>query len=84
MPSYDINHLYFHWDIIEYDNYVCEVENTSDNKGIIKMKEYGLNDMKLFRLNDGTQHCKIWFTNDGINITPIWYKRLLVEYFMFY
>jgi LPS sulfotransferase NodH len=52
--------------------------------GYIKMKEYGLNDMKLFRLNDGNQHCKIWFTNDGINIIPIWYKRLLVEYVMFY
>jgi hypothetical protein len=40
------------------------------------MKEYGLNDIKLFRLNDGTQHCKIWFTKDGINIIPIWFKRL--------
>jgi hypothetical protein len=40
--------------------------------------------MKLFRVNEGNQHCKIWFTNDGINIIPMWFKRLLVEYVMFY
>jgi hypothetical protein len=72
MPSYDINSLYFHWDILESDNYVCKVE------------EYEGNDVKLFRLTDGTQHCKIWFTNDGINIIPIWFKRLLLEYVIFY
>jgi hypothetical protein len=84
MPSYDINSLYFHWDIIKFNNYVCEIENINNKSGVILMKEYGLNDMKLFRLNDGTQHCKIWFTNYWINIIPIWFKRLLIEYVMFY
>jgi hypothetical protein len=86
LDNYDLSSLYFHWDIIESDNYVCEVENVVMNSelGGVKMKEYGLNDMKSFRLNEGTQHCKIWFKNDGINIIPIWFKRLLVEYVMFY
>jgi hypothetical protein len=48
------------------------------------MKEYGLKDVKLLRLNDGTQHCIIWFTNDGINIISLWFKRFLIEYVMFY
>jgi hypothetical protein len=86
MPSYDLSYLYFHWDVIENYNYVCEIENavTNSKSGAVSMKEYGLNDMKLFRVNEGDQHCKIWFTNDGINIIPLWFKRLLVEYVMFY
>jgi hypothetical protein len=48
------------------------------------MKEYGMNDVKLFRVNDGNQHCKFWFTNDGMNIIPMWFKRLLIEYAMLY
>jgi hypothetical protein len=86
MSSYDLSNLYFHWDIMENYNDVCEVEGimTNSKSGAILMKEYGINDMKRFRLTDGNQHCKIWFTNDGINIIPIWFKRLLVEYAMFY
>jgi hypothetical protein len=86
LGNYDLRSLYFHWDISESDNYICEVENIMTNSGFgyVKMKEYGLYDIKLFRLTDGNQHCKIWFTNDGINIIPLWFKRLLVEYVMFY
>jgi hypothetical protein len=89
MPSEienDLSNLYFHWDIMENYNYVCERENVLMNSksGTVKMKEYGLNDMKMFRLNDVTQHCKIWFSNDGMNIIPMWCKRLLVELVMFY
>jgi hypothetical protein len=71
---------------MENYNYVCEVEGimTNSKSGAALMKEYGLNDMKIFRLNDGTQHCKFWFTNDGVNIIPLWFKRLLIEYVMFY
>ena len=58
MPSYDINSLYFHWDILESDNYVCEIESftTNSKSGAVLIKEYGVNDMKVFRLNDGAQH----------------------------
>jgi hypothetical protein len=86
MPNYDINNLYFHWDISKSDNYVCEIESVVMNSksGGVLMKKYGVQDIKLFRLNDGPQHCKIWFTNDGINIIPLWFKRLLIEYVMFY
>jgi hypothetical protein len=61
MPNYDFNNLYFHWDILDNYNYVCEVESimTNSKSGAILMKEYGLNDIKLFRLNDDNQHCKI-------------------------
>jgi hypothetical protein len=86
LGNYELNNLYFHWNIIKFDNYICEIENVMMNSELhyVKMKEYGLHYIKLFRLNDGIQHCKIWFTNDGINIIPIWFKRLLVEYAMFY
>jgi hypothetical protein len=86
LDNYDLSNLYFHWDILDNYNYVCEIESimTNSKSGAILMKEYRINDMKLFRLNDGIQHCKFWFTNDGINITPIWFKRLLIEYIMFY
>jgi hypothetical protein len=78
--------VYFHWDILESDNYVCEMENvmTNNKSGIVLMKEYELNDVKLFKLNEGNQHCKFWFINDGMNIIPMWFKRLLIEYVMFY
>jgi hypothetical protein len=74
MPSYDINSLYFHWDIVESDNYVCEIESvvTNSKSGAVLIKEYGVNDMKVFRLNDGAQNCKIWFTNNGTDIIPLW------------
>jgi hypothetical protein len=26
MPSYDLSNLYFHWDVMESYNYVCEVD----------------------------------------------------------
>jgi hypothetical protein len=86
MPSYDISNIYFHWDIMESYNYVCEIEEimTNNKSATVLMKEYLLNDMKVFRLNDGNQHCKFWFTNKGMKIIPVWYKRLLVEYVMFY
>jgi hypothetical protein len=86
MPSNDINSLYFHWDAMESDNYVCEIESivTNSKSRAVLIKEYGVNDMKVFRLNDGDQHCKIWFTNHGMNIIPLWFKRLLVEEVMFY
>jgi hypothetical protein len=55
MLSYDINNLYFHWDIIEFDNYICEIESVVMNSKseTVLMKEYGLNDINLYRLNDG-------------------------------
>jgi hypothetical protein len=57
MPSYDRNNLYFHWDMESY-NEVCEIENvmTNNKSGTVLMKEYGVNDLKLFRLNDEDQH----------------------------
>jgi hypothetical protein len=57
---------------------------TNSKSGAVLMKEYELHDIKLFRLNDGDQYCKIWFPNNGINIIPLWFKRLLIEYVMFY
>jgi hypothetical protein len=86
MPSYDINNVYFHWDIMENYNYVCEIENimTNNKSGAVMMKEYELNDIKLFGLNDRDQHCKILFANNGMNIIPLWFMRLLVKYVMFY
>jgi hypothetical protein len=82
----DMSNIYFHWDIMESDNFVCEIESvvTNSKSGVVLAKEFGLNDMKLFRVNDGTQHCKIWFTKDGMNIIPMWFKRLLIKYVMFY
>jgi hypothetical protein len=73
MSSYDLRNLYFHWDAMESDSYICEVEGIMINKksGAVVMKEYRINDVKLFRLTDGNQHCKIWFTNDGMNIIPL-------------
>jgi hypothetical protein len=73
LSNYDLSNIFFHWDIIESYNYVCEIENvmTNNKSGTVLMKEYGLNDLKLFRLNEGNQHCKFWFTNDGMNIIPI-------------
>jgi hypothetical protein len=55
------------------DTYVCEIEGVSTNhkSGPDLMKEYGMNDVNLFRMNDGSQHCKIGFTNDGMNIIPM-------------
>jgi hypothetical protein len=38
----------------------------------------------MLRLDVRAQYCKIWFTNDGMNIIPLWFKKLLVEYVMFY
>jgi hypothetical protein len=81
-----MSNVYFHWDITELDTYVCEIESvmTNNKSGVVLMKEYKLTDVKLFRVNDGCQHCQIWFTNDGVNIIPMWFKRLLIEYVMFY
>jgi hypothetical protein len=64
--NYDLSNLFFHWDVMESDTYVYEIESASTNNksGDVCMKEYGLNDVKLFRLNEGNQHCKIWFTKD--------------------
>jgi hypothetical protein len=83
--SYDLSNIFFYWDIMESDTYDCEIEGLSTNNksGVMLMKEYGLNDVKLSRLVDGNQHCKFWFTNDGMNIIPMWFKRLLIEYVMF-
>jgi hypothetical protein len=66
--------------------YVYEIENVAMNSKsrAVLMKEYGVNDVKLFSLTDGTKQCKIWFTNDGINVIPMWFKRLLIEYVRFY
>jgi hypothetical protein len=68
-----LSNIYFHWDVIESYTYVCEIESVSTNNksGAVCMKEYGLNDVKLFRLNEGNQHCKFWFINDGMNIIPM-------------
>jgi hypothetical protein len=71
---------------MENYNYVCEIDNIMANNksATVTMKEYGLNDIKLCRLNDGNQHCKFWLTNDRMNSIPMWFKRLLEEYLMFY
>jgi hypothetical protein len=60
LGNYDLSNLFFHWDATESDNYVCEIEGVSKNlkSETVLMKEYGLNDVKLFRLNEGNQHCK--------------------------
>jgi hypothetical protein len=73
LDNYDICSLYFHWDILESDNYVCEMECvlTNNKPRPVLMKVYGLNDVKLFRLDKVNQHCKFWFTNDGMNIIPL-------------
>jgi hypothetical protein len=65
IPSYNINNIYFHWDIMEYDNYVCKMKNiTTKNKSRpVLMKEYGLNDMKVYRSDNNNQHCKTRFKN---------------------
>jgi hypothetical protein len=81
-----MSNVYVYWNRIESDNYVCEVESAMTNNKLclVVMKEYGVSDMKIFRVNDDTQHCKIWFPNDGMNIIPMWSKSILVEYVMFY
>jgi hypothetical protein len=81
-----LSNLFFHWDVTESDTYLCEIEGVSTNlkSETVLMKEYDLHGIKLVRLNEGDQHCKFWFTNDGMNIIPIWFKRLLIEYVMFY
>jgi hypothetical protein len=78
IPGYDKSNLYFHWVITKSDNYVCEIEEiiTNHKPSTILIKEYRLNGIKLFRLDDGNQHCKIWFIKDGMNIIIMWF----VEY----
>jgi hypothetical protein len=46
---------------MELDTYVCEVESvmTNNELEVVLMKEYRLSYMKVFRLNDENQHCKI-------------------------
>jgi hypothetical protein len=81
-----MSNLYFHWDITESDNDVCEIESvvTNNKFGPVLMKEYGLFDIKLFVLDNEQLEFKIWFTSDGVEIIPVWCKKLLIEYVTFY
>jgi hypothetical protein len=86
LGNYGLSNIFFHWDIAESDTYACVIEGVSprNKSGIVLMKEYRLNDVKLNKVNEGNQSCKFWFTNDGMNIIPMWFKRILIEYVMFY
>jgi hypothetical protein len=73
LGNYDLSNLFFHGDVTESDIYVCYIEGVSTNHKSepVLMKEYGRNDIKLFRVNDSNKHCQIWFTKDGMNIIPM-------------
>jgi hypothetical protein len=72
---------YFHRNITESVNYVCELESiTTNNKtGPFLMKEYHLHNVKKVRLENGQQEFKIWYPSDGMRIILMWLKRLLLE-----
>jgi hypothetical protein len=65
--------------IIESDNSVCEIESiiTNNKSDSVLRKEYEVNDVKLFRLDNGNQHCKILVTSDGMNIIPVCFLEII-------
>jgi hypothetical protein len=63
---------------LESDNHIFEIEEitTKHKSSHVLMKEYILNNVKLFRVNEYNQYFKFWSKNDWMINIPMWFKRL--------